>query len=81
MSNSFMHWNMPYGLMKSSATGEANHVSPLSDYVVATPPSPRDTPSPMTVAIKEMNKVDKTRLLVEGKHSDLLKALGKQERM
>lgn len=76
-----MHWNMPYGLMKSSATGDANRVSPLSDYLVATPPSPHDTPSPMAIAIKEMTKVDKTRLLVEGKNSDLLRALGKQERV
>ena len=76
-----MHWNMPYGLMKSPATGEQNHVSPLSDYSVATPPSPRDTPSPMAVAIKDTTRIDKTRLLVEGNHSDLLRALVKQERV
>lgn len=76
-----MNWNMPYGMLRRSAAQAANHASPLSDIVVATPPSPHDTHSPFSNAIQATTDVDRTRMLVEGRHTDLLTSMGKQQRL
>ena len=76
-----MNWNIPYGVLRHPAAQSANHASPLSDIVVATPPSPHDTSSPLADAIKVTTAIERTRMLVEGKHTDLLKSMGKQERL
>ena len=70
-----MNWNMPYGTMGISAASAVDHVSPLSDIVVTTPPSPRGASSPMTVAVREMTAIERARLFVEGRQMDLLKSL------
>lgn len=76
-----MNWNVPYGPMGSSAVGAVDHISPLSDIVVTTPPSPRGAPSPMTIAVREMSAMERTRLFVQGKHMDLLESLENHQRM
>lgn len=76
-----MNWNMPYGAVGSPAARAADHVSPLSDIIVTTPQSPREAPSPMTVAVREMNAIERSRLLVQGKQMDLLKSLETPQRM
>ena len=76
-----MHWNMPYGIMKATSTEVANHTSPLSGIDVATPPSPKDAPSPLTIAVKRMTAVERTRLLVEGKYSDFLMSMEQHQRL
>lgn len=76
-----MNWNIPYGVVGSPATKAVDHFSPLSDVVVITPQSPRDAPSPMTVAVREMSAIEKSRLLVQGKQMDLLKSLDTPQRM
>lgn len=76
-----MNWNMPYGAVGSPAARAADHVSPLSDIIVTTPQSPREAPSPMTVAVREMNAIERSRLLVQGKQMDLLKSLEIPQRM
>lgn len=61
-------------------------VSTPSDMMVATPasqiaaPSPRDAPSPMTVAIRTKTNFDRARLFVEGKHLELLKSMERNDR-
>lgn len=77
----FMNWNMPYGAMRSSAARAVDHVSPLSDIVVTTPPSPNGAPSPMAVAVKEMTAIDRARLFVQGRHMELLKSMEKPQRV
>ena len=67
--------------VRSPAVTAVDHVSPLSDVIVTTPQSPREAQSPMTVAVKEMNAIERTRLLVEGKQMDLLKSLETPQRM
>ena len=74
-----MNWNIPYGVLRHPAAQSANHASPLSDIVVATPPSPHDTPSPLAKAIEATTAIDRTRMLIEGRHTDLLKSMGKEE--
>ena len=76
-----MNWNMPYGAVAFPAARAADHVSPLSDVIVTTPQSPREAPSPMTVAVREMNTIERSRLLVQGKQMDLLKSLETPQRM
>lgn len=76
-----MNWNMPYGIMKTSSTEVANHTSPLSGVDVATPPSPKDAPSPLAVAVKRMSAVERTRLFVEGDYSNFLKSMEKHQRL
>lgn len=77
----FMNWNMPYGAMRSSAARAVDHLSPLSDIVVTSPPSPHGAPSPMTLAVKEMTAVDRARLFVQGRHMELLKSMEKPQRV
>lgn len=74
-----MNWNMPYGTMRASAITAVDHISPLSDIMVATPPSPRTVPSPMAVAVKELTTAERTRLFVQGIHMDLLRSLEKPQ--
>lgn len=76
-----MNWNMPYGNMKTSSTEVANHTSPLSDVDVATPPSPKDAPSPLTVAVKRMTAVERTRLFIEGNYGNFLSSMEKHQRL
>ena len=76
-----MNWNVPYGSVGSPAARAADHVSPLSDIIVTTPQSPREAPSPMTVAVREMNIIERSRLLVQGKQVDLLRSLETPQRM
>lgn len=76
-----MNWNMPYGPMGSSAVRAVDHGSPLSDIVVTTPPSPGGAPSPMTVAVREMSAIERTRLFIQGRHMDLLESLENPQRM
>ena len=75
-----MNWDMPYGIMKPSMPISSNHISPLSDIVVATPSSTYEAPSPTAVAVREMTGVQRARLFVQGRHHDLLKSIGKQQR-
>ena len=58
-----------------------DHASPLSDIVVTTPQSPRGAPSPMTMAVREMTTMERSRLLVQGRHMDLFKAMDAPQRM
>ena len=67
--------------MRSSAARTVDHVSPLSDIVVATPPSPRGAPSPMTLAVREMTAIERARLFVQGRQMDLLQSLETPQRM
>ena len=76
-----MNWNIPYGAVGSPAVRVADHLSPLSDIIVTTPQSPRDAPSPMTMAVREINVIERSRLLVQGKQMDLLKSLETPQRM
>jgi hypothetical protein len=89
-----MNWNMPYGALRSSAARAVDHFSPFgptastpSDILVTTPtseqvgPSPRNAPSPMSVAVRGKIANDRARLFVEGRHDDLLRSLEKQERV
>lgn len=76
-----MNWNMPYGAMRSSASGAANYASPLSDIEVTTPSSPHAAPSPMTVAVRAMTPIDRARLFVEGRHNELLKSMENKQRV
>ena len=76
-----MYWNMPYGIMKATSTEMANHTSPLSDIDVATPPSPKDAPSPLTIAVKRMTAVERTRLLVGGNYGDFLMSMEQHQRL
>ena len=76
-----MNWNMPYGAMRSSAARAVDHISPLSDIVVTTPQSPRGAASPMTVALREMTAIERTRLFVQGRQMDLLQSLEDPQRM
>ena len=75
-----MNWTMPYGLSGVTATNPFDHASPLSDVVVATPPSLPDAPSPLATAIRDMTAIDRARLLTEGRHADLLRSMNKQQR-
>ena len=90
----FMNWNMPYGALRSSTTKAIDHLSPFgvaastpSDILVATPasmrdgPSPTNAPSPMSRALIAKAANDRARLLVEGRHDDLLRSMEKQERV
>ena len=76
-----MYWNMLYGAVGSPVGRAADHSSPLSDVIVTTPQSPREAPSPMTVAVREMSAVERSRLLVQGKQVDLLTSLETPQRM
>ena len=76
-----MNWNISYGAVGSSAARAADHVSPLSDIIVTISQSPREAPSFMTVAVREMNAIERSRLLVQGKHMNLLKSLETPQRM
>lgn len=76
-----MNWNMPYGPMGSSAVRAVDQGSPLSDIVVTTPPPPGGAPSPMTVAVREMSAIERTRLFIQGRHMDLLESLENPQRM
>ena len=76
-----MNWNMPYGLIRSLALSAVDHVSPLSDISVTTPPSAGGTPSPTAVAIKAMEPIDRAHLFVEGRHNELLRSMDKQQRV
>ena len=76
-----MYWNLLYGAVGSPVVRAADHVSPVSDIVVTTPQSPRGAPSPMTVAVREMNTIERSRLLVQGKQMTLLKSLETHQRM
>ena len=76
-----MNWNIPYGVLASPAAKAIDHFSPLSDDVVTTPQSPPEAPSPMTVAVREMSAIERSRLLVQGKQMDLLKSLETPQRM
>ena len=76
-----MNWNMPYGLIRSTAPSAVDHISPLSDISVVTPPSTGGAPSPTTVAIKAMKPIDRARLFVEGRHNELLRSMDKQQRV
>ena len=76
-----MNWNMPYGLIRSSAPSAVDHVSPLSDISVTTPPSAGGAPSPTAVAINAMKPIERAWLFVEGRHHELLKSMDKQQRV
>ena len=76
-----MNWNVPYGVARSSSSPANNHVSPLSDFTVATPPSPRGAPSPMAMAVQTMTTATRARLLAQGRHNDLLKSMEEQQRV
>lgn len=43
--------------------------------------SPRNAPSPMTVAVRENVKTDRAHLFVQGRHMELLKGMGREEKM
>ena len=70
---------MPYGTMRASTTTTMDHVSPFSDIMVTTPASPRATPSPMAVAVKELTTAERTSLFVQGRQMDLLRSLEKPQ--
>lgn len=76
-----MNWNVPYGLIRSTAPSAVDHISPLSDISVITPPSAGGAPSPTAVAIKAMKPIDRARLFVEGRHNELLGSMDKQQRV
>ena len=76
-----MNWNMPYGLVGSRAPSAVDHASPLSDISVNTPPSAGGPPSPTAVAIKAMEPINRARLFVEGRHTELLRSMDKQQKM
>ena len=76
-----MNWNMPYGLIRSLAPSAVDHVSPLSDMSVNTPPSAGGAPSPTAVAINAMKPIDRARLFLEGRHNELLRSMDKQQRV
>lgn len=77
----FMNWNMPYAAMRSSAARAVDHVSPLSDVVVTTPPSPRGAPSPTTVAVRQITAIQGARLFVQGRQMELLQSLDNHQRI
>ncbi|KAM0799060.1 hypothetical protein BDR22DRAFT_881333 [Usnea florida] len=72
---------MPYGVMRSSAVSAVDHVSPLGDIEVTTPPSPRGAPSPTTVAVKDITAIERARLFVQGKQMELLQSLDNHQRI
>ena len=72
---------MPYGVMKTNMALASNHVSPLSDIVIATPSLTHDAPSPTAVAVSAKAAADRARLFVHGRHHDLLKSMGKKQRL
>ena len=76
-----MNWNMPYGTIRSLAPSAVDHTSPLSDINVTTPPYAGGAPSPTAVAIKAMEPINRARLFVEGRHTELLRSMDKQQRM
>ena len=76
-----MNWNMPYGIRKTSSTEVVDHASPLSGVDVATPPSPKDAPSPLAIAVKRMTAVERTRLFVEGNYSNFLDSMERHQRL
>ena len=76
-----MNWNMPYGIVGPTSNEVANHTSPLSGIDVTTPPSPKDAPSPLAMAVKRMTSVERTRLLVEGKYIDFLESMENHQRV
>ena len=72
---------MPYGIKNATSTEVVNQTSPLSGIEVATPPSPKDAPSPLTIAVKRMTAVERTQLFVEGNYSKFLEAMEKPQRL
>ena len=76
-----MNWNMPYGLIRSSAPRAVDHVSPLSDISITTPPSAGGPPTPTAVAVNAMKPIERAWLFVEGRHSELLRSMDKQQRV
>ena len=58
-----------------------DQVPPLSDAVIATPPAPHVTPSSLSVAIKATTAIDRNRMFIEGRHTDLFNSMAKEERL
>ncbi|KAI9764311.1 MAG: hypothetical protein M1840_008529 [Geoglossum simile] len=88
----FLNWNMPYGALGPLQSG-ADHPSPFeppvstpSDVsIMTTPPaditlSPRDAPSPLSVALKRKTAIERAHLFVQGKHGDLIRSMNGAER-
>lgn len=71
----FMNWNMLYGAMRSLEARAVDHISPLRDIVVTTPPSPSGAPFPMAAAVREKTAIDRARLFIQGRHMDGLKSM------
>lgn len=83
-----MNLNLPIAILRSLMTTYPDHVSPVSpmnDIIVETPnsienrPSPRDAPSPMTVAARIASAGERARLFVEGRHFELFRVMGTKE--
>lgn len=76
-----MTWNVPYGGSKTFQSVVADHYSPMSDIIVATPSSQDGPPSPLAQVIKSISVTEMSRLFVEGKHNKLLRSLQPKERV
>ena len=81
---------MPYGAMKASKPSDLDHISPWahvstpSDVAMPSPSSnnaasPQAAPSPFSQAIESRNKMRRAYFFLEGKRSELMKAMNKSE--
>jgi hypothetical protein len=87
--SSFLNWNMPYGALGLSKSVPDHPppftpISPPSDVSITTPPSdivssPKNAPSPLSVALQRKKAFDRAHLFVQGKHDDLILSMNKEE--
>lgn len=83
---------MPYGALRLLRGKEIDRLSPLghttttpqSDIAIATPsagaPSPNDVHSPTSTALNMKKAVDRAHLFISGRHQDLIRSMGTEER-
>ncbi|KAH8589002.1 hypothetical protein B0O99DRAFT_523979 [Bisporella sp. PMI_857] len=93
-SNVFTYWNLPYKAYNTSSALDTNASSPFgvsastpSDLSVLSPrndmasrPSPRNAPTPTTVAIRDKSYSDRTKFLIQGMNIDFMKDMPIHER-
>ncbi|KAL9608829.1 MAG: hypothetical protein Q9167_006347 [Letrouitia subvulpina] len=89
-AQSFLNWNLPYGIMRSPNT-TSNVTSPAaistpSDVVVATPSSneihsPRNAPSPLTRLHNSREAIHRAQMFIEGRYHELLRSMTREDKI
>lgn len=83
---SFLNWNIPHGIVRSSVpVSSPMSISTPSDIIVTTPqavgaPSPDNGPSSFTKLITMRETANRAHMFFEGRYDALVKSLRRDEK-